>query len=1212
MQLPHRSGDVRLYSLDADDRGVRDTLGALQELSRHRLAYVIRLLHTELETVIKLPSEHNTTPASFSSNASRRAAAPTNLLSQMFIAQIMARCVQHYRDRPKDGLAETEEIHSMDDRTAKQLLGTVSFFLKQYAVHHEAEGQIRPWHAPTSDPPCNKHRTYVFAAPSSAEEVMAGIMESAASITRCISISRWDIMLKKLRNRLDYYSSSDESPDLSEVGLFELCSLDQHRLSGLFGELSIFPNLKRTAQVALASAVRSALAKFLHENPLTLQTMYEEQRRMAFSGQAEVLFDLIFPLSDSSKRKAILWPLLSILLALCPDVVTKMVLPGGSGGMDIRSPVFAKKILFLDTIRKAGRSVAPHAGNEDASVALACYAELCKAASFTSPPQDSQASALRLLVLELDLELRRQALDPALFPTLLDGSTNVELVRQALDALSLLQYSYVSTEVLPRFLARSSSYQTKILALQAGRDLLSQGQAAPWHPLEETIVRDIRESVMNILHGTITSVFGQDAKGQATFKPNTRFLHQLGDEESEYSQLVAVVLEIIAICPALALPQDQRDSESLSSVGWTADRLLRSHEDSLSRTIALLSCLSGAVYHRSIRRQSIVTMLTVHGFVTQSTDERGNWARQMMPCEPQIAIALGQIVLRALSNGEEALQALRIYAVWLGQLADYVAAQLEYAEVLRHTEACSEAIGIASLCGIHEAMRNSSQAFFAALGRLAKGTADASNSNLPEIERVLTSEVAPILGGTIAHAKHHLKVFKAIKQATPGLQMAWSEIRRRWIVTAGVFGVPGYADSPVKQSESSFATPSFDREPIDDTHISQWIQLSGFLISTLGLYIGSPGLDAAMLASAESLLGYTLGDIPKQDMASLCLKDMVNLLDSEHHRIRDSMREMLAGDLDPAFLPAIIKIFRSTLEGFIEYGRLETASSEVTLFFDQSLIVLSGLLARRTPGNSGDEAFDLSYIEDHLLAAAYYVNRQETSSSSSRLEIQICKAMEALYRIVTIMHLRQPSARSSRNTLSRFLLHFVEEAAAEVDKHAHELILHASTALQHCLAGLIVHRPEAGRETSQAASDIALVTAYYERISRLLDSAASTKVKGVLLRRGSFANTGSQTAEAASWPLHGRVPSSEQIGLVKHKELQQSYQSNLRLALSHILTANLPQSLPLVSRLAREAGNDIAKAAILKEVMHTWPTAQATHSRGAGGMRHFFSGRRWD
>jgi hypothetical protein len=90
------------------------------------------------------------------------------------------------------------------------------------------------------------------------------------------------------------------------------------------------------------------------------------------------------------------------------------------------------------------------------------------------------------------------------------------------------------------------------------------------------------------------------------------------------------------------------------------------------------------------------------------------------------------------------------------------------------------------------------------------------------------------------------------------------------------------------------------------------------------------------------------------------------------------------------------------------------------------------------------------------------------------------------------------------------------------------------------------------------------------------------------------------------------VPSSEQIGLVKHKEMQESYQSNLRLALSHILTANLPQSLPLVSRLAREAGNDIAKAAILKEVMHTWPTAQATHSRGAGGMRHIFSGRRWD
>ena len=311
---------------------------------------------------------------------------------------------------------------------------------------------------------------------------------------------------------------------------------------------------------------------------------------------------------------------------------------------------------------------------------------------------------------------------------------------------------------------------------------------------------------------------------------------------------------------------------------------------------------------------------------------------------------------------------------------------------------------------------------------------------------------------------------------------------------AGKFGVPGYSDKIEQAVDGAFGSPYLQSNPIDDIQISQWIQLSGFLIATLGPYSRSPVLESPLLAAAEYMLGYALQDISKMDMASLCLKDMVNLLDSEHHRIRDAMRELLASDLEASFLSAIIEIFRPTLESFLEFGRLETASSEVTLFFDQSLVVISGLLCRSQPDE--DNGFDRSHVEDHLLAAAYYVNKQEHSSSCTRLKIQICKAAEALYSRSASSKDLTTSSGASRNSLSRYLLLFAEEALTSTNgKSSHELEEHASAALEYCLKGLILRRPGEGKTTT----DIRLVSAYCKRLAALIEVCKGRKVNRCLL-----------------------------------------------------------------------------------------------------------------
>lgn len=52
-----------------------------------------------------------------------------------------------------------------------------------------------------------------------------------------------------------------------------------------------------------------------------------------------MLFDIVFSLSESSKRKTFAWPVMTMLMACCPDILGKLVV--GEGG---RASGLTKKV----------------------------------------------------------------------------------------------------------------------------------------------------------------------------------------------------------------------------------------------------------------------------------------------------------------------------------------------------------------------------------------------------------------------------------------------------------------------------------------------------------------------------------------------------------------------------------------------------------------------------------------------------------------------------------------------------------------------------------------------------------------------------------------------------------------------------------------------------------------------------------------------------
>lgn len=87
----------------------------------------------------------------------------------------------------------------------------------------------------------------------------------------------------------------------------------------------------------MSIVLHRALWSFLESFGGEFAALTSAGRRL--EGGPEVLFDIIYTLSESSKKKDFAWPVMAMLLLCCPDIVGKLVVGEGA-----RSPGLTKKV----------------------------------------------------------------------------------------------------------------------------------------------------------------------------------------------------------------------------------------------------------------------------------------------------------------------------------------------------------------------------------------------------------------------------------------------------------------------------------------------------------------------------------------------------------------------------------------------------------------------------------------------------------------------------------------------------------------------------------------------------------------------------------------------------------------------------------------------------------------------------------------------------
>lgn len=215
-------------------------------------------------------------------------------------------------------------------------------------------------------------------------------------IVAYLTASNWPIVFARIRSRIQYLCTTiEESPDITDVRLIEWADLDRTRLGQLLQELSAsFLHVKRHAQVSIASALRQAIWGWIENHADQFNQLVESNRRL--EGGPDILFDHLNSASDigsssSTRRTKVFYPLMAMLLVLCPDIFSRV-----SMGETSRSSSIGKKASFVDSLRK-GLST-----SKGFETAASCYVDFIGVASRL----EADGSGVRTLVADTQSDLK--------------------------------------------------------------------------------------------------------------------------------------------------------------------------------------------------------------------------------------------------------------------------------------------------------------------------------------------------------------------------------------------------------------------------------------------------------------------------------------------------------------------------------------------------------------------------------------------------------------------------------------------------------------------------------------------------------------------------------------------------------------------------------------------------------------------------------------
>ncbi|KAJ3221156.1 Ras GTPase activating protein ira2, partial [Clydaea vesicula] len=414
-------------------------------------------------------------------------------------------------------------------------------------------------------------------------EVLSQLAKSAGRVMFFLSSSNWPVVFQRIRLKLFHISQwlandkgadsatqvSGDYGDFTEFRFIEWCNLNKLRLGMVLAELcNVTRTFPKRAMFITAIVLRRAIWNFIETYPADFAALIQSQKRM--DGNPDILFEIFYSSADSHRKKILYWPLQTLLLILCPDILSSI---GASHSNNIPLVLAANKNVeiakkFFENLKKSFKI------SKFVDISIFCLVEICKASTFC-PKNDGMA--LRMIIPNMETELKERLFDQNRTVNQMEKTDenilDIKVLNDALTALYRLNPFTTLRTLVPFLLEWSAPVVFKVLLVKCGYTIVS----------EENITKD------NLTQAKLPS----NANKKISFgRKNDKKSHI--EDTYDRLEVIANVLKIWCCRPLLAVAKDT------TIIGAEELRLLLA---------GISSCLSDPI--RTIREKASEAILKI-------------------------------------------------------------------------------------------------------------------------------------------------------------------------------------------------------------------------------------------------------------------------------------------------------------------------------------------------------------------------------------------------------------------------------------------------------------------------------------------------------------------------------------------------------------------------------------------------------------------------
>lgn len=246
--------------------------------------------------------------------------------------------------------------------------------------------------------------------------------------------------------------------------------------------------MKLPAKLLFSRLMKRAIWRWIECYPSEFAQVFTTAQPLTDS---ELLFDVCNSTADSSKKRAILWPLQTILLILSTESLKQAFLGQSSN----------RRFGFLNLLRKSLQAT------KYIDLIVVCYVDICKAATYVPPDEES---ILRTMAEEVEKDLTSKIWD---FTKLVNAGSSMSVLGYTIDQKTLATDFLLSRirldkedaikTLVPPCININAPIVVKIALVKSCLAILLEENHLPWNPTLESLYSGLCQPLRMLLLQTI-------------------------------------------------------------------------------------------------------------------------------------------------------------------------------------------------------------------------------------------------------------------------------------------------------------------------------------------------------------------------------------------------------------------------------------------------------------------------------------------------------------------------------------------------------------------------------------------------------------------------------------------------------------------------------------------------------------------------------------